>query len=700
VGQNHGSQQAWLLAALLVIPAGIRAQGRSDAALTVTPAFDKAVRVGQAIELRLSRPLAPETGRLAVIIDRTDWSGLLESTERGVILRPAIVPLAVGDHELEVYLVSPANQWSSLGRHPLRVVAAAPSPRAQVEPAFELTNKGQIAEGHYPSTNAPPQARFQDFTLNGAIGTTVTRGDWTTRMQITVLGVTNRNEALRVREHPDTAARVDLADYLVSAGNDRMALSLGHVSFGSHPHLFNGFASRGALATVRLGSRTDVAFSALHGSSIVGWDHLLGLERREHRVVAGTVGVEMLPSRPGGLRLEGSWLNGRLLPLTAFNESRIDDAEQSRGGGLRVIASDAKGRFRSDGGYARSSFTNPTDPRQVMTVTPLGATSRNARYLDVSYALLQGAPIGKRHRSDVVATYRHERVDPQYGSVMADLRSNFLQNAFDVQGNVGAAAVQLSYTRARDNLDEIPALLKTSTRVIQFNAAAPLAFFLPDRKPDDASGNRTWWPVVTYLLNRIHQQGTAVQPGVELYLEEQIPDQLATDQVLGLEWQLERWRVGYRVNHTFQDNRQSGSQDSDLANLMQNVTVDFIAGPQFNLQIDLAYEDAHNLKLARRESTRRVGINGVWRLDPRTVVTGFLSTTVLEDRGKTTDSGNVHFNVDLTKTVPLSRRETGRRAQLFVRYSRQAGHRIDRVFLLDDRRQRWTFNTGFSVSVF
>ena len=264
------------------------------------------------------------------------------STERGAVFRPTTVSLPIGEHELEVFLVSPSNEWRSLGRYPLRIVAAAALPRTELDPTFELTNKGQIAEGHRPSTSAPPRATFQDFTLNGSIRTTVARGGWTARMQMSVLGESNRGEALRVRERPETAPLVDLADYLVSAGNDWIALSLGHVSFGTHPHLFNGFASRGALAAVRLGSRADVAISALHGSSIVGWDYALGFERREHRVVGATVGLEMFPSRRGGLRLEASLMDGKLLPLTGFNEGRINDAEESRGGGLRVIASDAR----------------------------------------------------------------------------------------------------------------------------------------------------------------------------------------------------------------------------------------------------------------------------------------------------------------------------------------------------------------------
>lgn len=518
-----------------------------------------------------------------------------------------------------------------------------------------------------------------------------------------VLGVSNRNEALRVRERPDTAPLVDLADYLVNAENNRFALSLGHVTFGTHPHLFNGFASRGALAAVRLGSRADVAISALHGSSIVGWNHALGFERRDHRVVGATVGVEMFPRRPGGLRFEASLMDGKLLPLTGFTEGRINDAEESRGGGLRVIANDAGRRFRMDGGYATSTFVNPDAAlrAQGSTAAPLPALSRDARYLDVSYAVLQERPIGAATRANLVATLRHERVDPQYGSVMADLKSDLSQNTIDVKGGVGAATMQVAYTDARDNLDEISALVKTFTRAIQFNAAAPLPSFLKaGTNPGDSPGERRWWPLVSYSLNRIHQRGTGLQVDTGSSANG-LPDQIATDQVLGFDWHIDQMRVGYRVNHTFQDNRQSGDEGSDLANLVQNITFDLPAGARIDLQMAVAFERADNRKLARIDYTRRLGLNGIWRITSRTILTGAVSTTALEDAAKTSDAGDLDFNLELSTKVPLFKIEAGtRQAQLFVRYSRQVGHRIDRIFALDDRRQLWTFNTGFNVSLF
>jgi hypothetical protein len=415
-------------------------------------------------------------------------------------------------------------------------------------------------------------------------------------------------------------------------------------------------------------------------------------------VVGATVGLEMFPSRPGGLRLEGSWMDGKRLPLTGFNQGRIDDTERSRGGGVRVMAADPQRRFRADAGYARSTFLNPNDAlrAQGSTAAPLPQATRGARYFDVSYAVVHEKTLGSGTRANLVAGYRHERVDPQYGSVAADLKSDLARHAFDVRGNVGAATMQATYMHAGDNLDGLAALVTTATRAIQFNAAAPLAALWPA----SASARSRWWPMATYMLNRIHQRGTGLQPAPASSTL-RLPDQIATDQLLSFDWYLDRWRIGYSINRTFQDNRQTGDDVTDLEHLVQNLTVDVTAGPRLGLQMAVGFEQAENTKLVRVDLTKRVGVNGIWRITPGTVLTGLYSTTVLEDRGKTTDAGDAEFTLELSKSIPLFGARPGtRHAQVFVRYSQQSGHRIDRVFALDDKRRRWTCNTGFNVTLF
>jgi hypothetical protein len=687
-----------LLAAIALAPAPVTAQDAAGG-LTVTPQFGSDVRTSDPLELRVDPPLAPSDGRLAVVIGHTDWSGLFERLDSGIVYRPTSVRLPEGDHEMVVYLVSPANEWRPVGRFRLRILPGergSAGRQANVAPRVEIGNKGQVGSGVGPSTSPLPRDTFQDFTVNAGMQATVSRGAWSAASEINLLGVSNRAEAVRFGERQEGAPLVDLMDYRIGIRNHRIELALGHVSFGSHRHLFNGFASRGALATLRFGPNVDLALTALNGSSIVGWDNILGLEQRRHRVAGATLGIEIIGARPGALRLEASLLDGRLLPRTNFNEGAITDAEQSHGGGLRLVASDARQRFRLDGGYARSTFTNPTDPllAQSLAIVPVGEETRDARYADVSYALLQEKPVG-RTSATLVASYRHEQVDPLYGSVIADLQSDLLQNTVDLTGSLGAATAQVSYARARDNLDDIASIVSTSTRVLQVNAAVPLA---------SVTGGGTggsWWPSLVYGLNQVRQRGAGVPVNAGFNSVAQIADQVATDQALGIEWQWPVVRAGYRVNRSYQDNRQSGKDGSDLATLIQQVTLALTPGARLDLQVDLAFERALNKELARTDLTRRIGIGGSVRIARHTVLAGLVSTTFLEDQARTSSGRVADLSAELSQTVPFPRLGLfGPQGQFFVRYARQSARRLDRLFAIDDSQRLWTVHTGFNLSLF
>src|SRR5262249_16245133 len=139
-------------------------------------------------------------------------------------------------------------------------------------------------------------------------------------------------------------------------------IGLGNVVFGANRFLMDGFLSRGISVAVPVGTHLDFSVSALNGTSIVGWSNITGLSHSEHRILSGTGGFEFLPSRPAGLGLEASLLQGARLPVSNFNQGNITDREESEGFGFRLRASDGSGRFRMDAGFARSRFTNPFDP--------------------------------------------------------------------------------------------------------------------------------------------------------------------------------------------------------------------------------------------------------------------------------------------------------------------------------------------------
>ena len=139
-----------------------------SAQVSVTAGFDtsKWVAPRQAIELRIQSAAASDSMRLAILAGTLDLSALFLTVGDTVRYQPALHPLPAGEHALIVYSVSPNDQWTEVGRFPLRVLAAGGFERAEVLPRLSLNLKGQVAEGHSAAADAPLRSEYQDFVVS------------------------------------------------------------------------------------------------------------------------------------------------------------------------------------------------------------------------------------------------------------------------------------------------------------------------------------------------------------------------------------------------------------------------------------------------------------------------------------------------------------------------------------------------------
>lgn len=687
---HHGGLVRFCLGAVVafaIVPAaGAQPVNGGQPAVTTSFSADQWVARDEPIELRFDAPVAVR--RLVVMVGQTDWTSLFDRTPTRLRFTPGPVALPAGAHELVLFTVDDSGAWQEFARLPIKVLTSGRFESADARPVIDITGKGQAASGFDGSAPPFPRERFHDFTVTGGGQFALARNGWASSGQVSVLGVTNREDALQFATRPADASLLDLSNYLVGARRGPMSVSLGHVSYGSQRHLATGFASRGGLATVRMGPRADVTVAGLNGSTIVGWNNFLGVQNRRHRIVAATVGIEAVPATPGALRLEVSGLDGSLLPQFGVNDRQVNDAEDSTGMGVRVVAAAPSNRFTLDAGYSRSRFGNPADPllAQQFTLVPVRDETREARYLDARYVLVQRS--GGRPSSLAVA-YRHELIEPLFRSVLGDLRADVDQNAVELSATFGGVAAQVMHSRAHDNLEAIDSILRTYTRVTGVTAAVPLA-------PAD----RTWRPSITYQLNRTHQFGDALPVNSDFLSASQIPDQVSLNQVLGFEVQRSGFRAAYQFNRSFQDNRQPGRTLADLLNLTNTVSVMTQAGRALDFTIDVAFEGAENRELTQTDITRRVGVAANWRPLARTVLAGQLAVTTLHDDDRTRESRVADFNVQLSHTVPLWRGRAKPHAQGFVRYARQSTKLLETLLGTSDRGHFWTLNTGFTISLF
>src|SRR5262245_17798680 len=461
---------------------------------------DQEVEPTFALTFTPSRSLPAVEGRLAVLIGQTDISNLLTPTGDSLIYLPRILPLPAGESPIRVFLVTPSNEWRELTQLTLRVKAPAPaaaSPKqsgdqAQTSasgpaqtatakkysftPSLTLGMKSQMAERHFPDTNRPERPTFADMTLQASLKSEITNGRFGAQTQFDVVGSEFRKEALRFASLGADAPKVDLSSYLMQFQLSKAKFQAGHATFGTNRHLINSFGSRGLTLSIPLGKRSDLSLAALNGTSIVGWDNFFGLDRRKHQIVSATLGFEFIGQRPGGLRLEAGALSGSLLPIAGFNQGVINDAEQSKGGSLRLLATDKAQRLKLEGGFTRSLFSNPSDPLLNLNqpVVPVKETTRSAYYLDTSYALLHNLKLSAKKTANLRLNYRLENVDPLFRSVAATTLADRFQHELEITGAVGEITATVSHQQFHDNLAEIPSLLETLSRRYVVGVIVPL----------------------------------------------------------------------------------------------------------------------------------------------------------------------------------------------------------------------------------
>lgn len=725
------------LVAIFCGDAGVRwAFAEEDLGISATFTSTRAVNPNEQIELILSRVLRPEEGSLAIFVGETDMTRLFATAESKLIYSPRIVPLPVGDSHVKIYLISPANEWREIAQFPLRVsnnASESSAPAAgsgdttsspatnggsdssippvvdttkgkrffqtqEITPALTVNIRAQSAVLYFPDSNRPERLNFTDVSIQGSLQAKLARGFWTSQSQFDFVGSSNQREALRFGENGVDAPQIDLSSYSSLLQFDKVKVTLGHSSYGANRYLINSFSSRGINVTVPLGSRADVSFSAMNGTSVAGWQNFTGLQRQKHRVYSGTLGFEFLRKRPGGLRVEVGVLRGSLLPISNFNQSNLTDAERSNGLGARVVASDSKGRLRIEAGFGRSRFGNPADPllNQGFVVVPVREQAKNARYLDLSYQILNGVALVKDRPLSLSVSFRHNRVDPLFRSVALSAQADRQDNQFEMSGSFGEITFGAAHNRSNDNLDEILSVLKTLTRRNGFQVGLPLTAILGAKKPFSP-----WLPRLSYNYDRTHNYG-AFLPVSAGFSPSHVPDQASTNQGFNADWSHAKWRFSYRLNESFQDNRQPGRERADLRNLTNAFGVGLTPNQRFNVSVDLSSERSHNLEFAQFERNFRAGLQVNLQTTKKSTLAATISSAFGGDATNARRSRNADLDLQWSTRFNFFEDDRWRKVQgqFFIRYANRYASARDNVFFFNNLTKVQTMSAGLSFTFF
>ena len=638
------------------------------------------------------RPAAGE--RMGLVVGTEDVSDLCVLQGDTLLYQPQTVLLPSGSVVAQLYVVTADGNWNPAGTYSLNILTTGALERAAITPSLSVANKGQPAEEHVPDGVGGGRKTFQELNGQLAMKAEAERAGIQASLGFSLIGVSFRQEAIRFAEKREDAAKIDLSSYIFETRIGKTTLDVGHFTHGRERHLLNGFASRGVSASTAISSFFDLSAAVLNATNIVGWDNLTGLDNPNHRIYSGTLGLEILPSTPGSIRLEASYAQGSQLPLSNFNQGQITDAEQSKGGALRLQLADPGRSVTVDAGIARARFTNPANPLipgqfQVVQTEP---TTRWARYADVTWDAFRNEMLFHLLPARLSVAFRHERVDPLYRVVGAVVRSDNLSNTYEAHGGLGPLQLDASHLQSEDNLDDLPSVLKTKTQQTGVNASlvpAVMADFLP-----------SWAPTLTVGLNVTHQFGTGVPTNSDMTAT-RVPDQVTTSKTAGIECQLNGLRAGYRGAYTLQDNRQVGRENADVANQTHAISLSISAVSQLMVTIDGSLESLENKETQQIVRTNRIGLGlsaSVFR-GCTTSINGTLSRS--KDKSGSASQTQGFFSIESSYAFDLSRSFVFNwRGQVFARYSWNESTSANDLFDIHSRTRAWVISTGISFNLF
>jgi len=321
---------------------------------------DKLVRPDESIELLLSRALNEGEQKIAVMIGSTDVTGLFTKEKLRLRYSAKLWQLPPGESPVTVYLVSKDDQWREIAQFTLRVrkekdyrspdnseaaqneldlranfikanasgsgpsaldaeltgadggdsgqqPAASPQTparknRIKFTPSLTLTIPSQPAQSTFPDPQ-PERATFIELNMQASLKNEATYGILNTQSSFDFAGSSFQKEALRFGTEGNGAPKVDLSSYLIQFQIGKVKAQVGHFSYGTQRQLINSFSSRGIEITVPFLKRFDFSAAAMNGTQLVGYGNFFGLNKSTHQMLSGTLGVELIRKRPGGLRL-------------------------------------------------------------------------------------------------------------------------------------------------------------------------------------------------------------------------------------------------------------------------------------------------------------------------------------------------------------------------------------------------------------
>jgi len=636
------------------------------------------------------------------IVNKTDVTALFVENKPGVYrYNNSIIPLPTGTTSLVIYKINADGKWEKLNEYPLQVKTALGFKESEVTPSVNVSIRSEIENGYNGDSIAPPEEEQKqtEMTTNISLNSNSSNDDLNMQTSFNLVGVSKDEEALRHGEKGNEAPKLDLSDYLVEINKGSNKLSIGHISFGNNRFLISGFGSRGISYNGKLGKSEslDIAIIKMNGTSVVGYSNISGLtDNSNHYVSAASVGYDFDNQQPGRLRMELTYLDASLLPLTNFDSGEIPDAEISSGYGIKLLAANEKGSLRGEFTYASSRYTNPEDPFlfQGDDVVAVEEQTDSARHAEMSYEIFRTEADESGNSYSMTATISHERVDPLYKSLAAFASADTQTDIASLAIQLAQISVQYSNTRNQDNIEDLATILKTKTDTDDISLSIPFKQIFSSNGEEN-----NWIPNLDLQFNRTHQYGANLP--ITFDPDSHIPDQVNESNNIRLSWNTEKLSFGLSQSVSEQDNRQTGRAEADFKNTNKSIDVSYQFTSNFNTTIGFGKVEAYDKEniLTTFDNTYSFGMN--WNItDKLQFTTNYSEANNYDSANNATRdgySGNAQLSWQFEIPGFASKKLPG---QLFINYTMQNNRSKDNVFISETNSHDWTINAGLSISLF
>ncbi len=630
----------------------------------------------------------PDPGEvLRVFADDVDLTALME-IEGNRWTFPAKLTRAVpsGERTVTVYRVSGSGEWQELGQFPLRLRTRSGFEQANLAPTLDLMGDGQW-EGE--ELGAGPLQDSRSASLQATLASEHRRGAFALSSAFAVTGVPQREAALRFADLGERAPRVDLASYLMATAWGATQVSLGHVQFGQHRLIAQGFAARGAAVRLPLATGVSLELASTGGSAQVGWDDLLGLSQAHHRMRSATLNLtEWIPRELGNARLAFTWLDGSILPRAAFNEGAVTAAERSKGGGAQLSLTSSSHRLGMEAGWARMRL-NPAFDKELeagIEVEPVQSSRSDARYLEVQATFLERPGSGDSQPASLTLTIQHQRIDPLYRSVAAAAQADVDQLSGQLAAQLGAATAQLSWERTHDNLRCLPTVLGSQGERQGVHVALPFPQLFP---------GQAWLPSLQTGWEHTRTVGRSRDD--TLFPPETVPDVNTRTLTAGLGWAIASWQLGYQLASSLARNGNVVERDATLESGSHALNLGVTLSPSVQLSLDAGRERVGQRGTGQVETSHRLGLLTSLRLSQALQCSARVSHTLATSRPDRDKRAGADMEIQLAYQFPLGL--PAARASANVRLASSRQHARLPIFEFEEETRRWSTSLGLAVSL-